>query len=209
MRKRGFASILALAALAVAAVPVSAQLTANALPSGEVLPGVWTAAAPVFPVPSQWAANVSYAVTNPTPGVYTYWYQIQHTGGSVAPIQTLKSSTLNLSPTLVQDVAAVKQFGQFDLGPGQSWAAEAIYPGDSTLRWSHLATGGLNQLASGETIYLWLRSQHAPATLVNLTLQDGTVAQTQVLGPAPVPEPMSMALVGLGLSAVAGLRRRR
>lgn len=209
MRNRGFVSILAIVAIAVVAVPVSAQLTANALPGGEVLPGLFTPAAAVFPVPTQWAANVSYAVTNPVAGLYTYWYKVDHVGGSVAPIQVLKSSTLNLDPAFVQDIAAVEQFGQYDPGPGQSWAAEALFPGDSTIRWSISGAPGMNALASGDTIYLWLRSTYAPGQMLNITLQDGTVAQTKVLGPAPVPEPMSMALVGIGLSAVAGLRRRK
>lgn len=203
-------TILCLALAACLAAPAMAQITANSGPGVEGLPAaaLFTAAAPVFPVPTQWSATVSYAVTNPTPGLYTYWYKVDHLGGAVAPIQSLKSSTLNLDPSFVQDIGGVLQFGQLDLGPGQSWAAEALYPGDSTIRWSIGGAQGMNALTTGNTIYLWMRSTYAPGKMINLTLQDGTVGQTRVLGPTPVPEPMSMALVGIGLSAIAGLRRK-
>lgn len=205
MTRKGLFLAFALTMAVVA--PVCAQITANALPPLEGLPAVWTPAAPVFPVPSQWAATVDYTATNPQPGVWTYWYRIQHAGGAVLPLQVLKSSTLNLDPAFVQMVGPTLQFGQFDPGVGQSWAAEALFPGDSTLRWSFSAVPGLNALSPGETIYLWVRSPFGPGPMVNLTLQDGSIAQTKVLGP-PVPEPVSLALVGIGLSAVAALRRK-
>lgn len=197
------------AAIAMAA-PASAQLTANALPGGELLPGSWTAAAPIFPTPGKWNAQVSWAITNPSAGVFTYWYKVDHLGGGPLspPVQNLKSFTLDLDPSFVQQIASVYQFGQYEAAPMLSVAAEPVLPGDLTLRWSHTVVSGLDQLAAGETIYFWLRSTDPNVTWVNFTLQDGTVAQTLVPAPAPIPEPMSMALVGLGLGAVASLRKK-
>lgn len=210
--------VAALAVLALAA-PAMAQVVANALPAPppEGLPGVWNPAAPIMPTPGKWSATVSWQITNPVPGpsgaagtIWTYWYKIDHTGGGPLspPIQALKSSTLDLDPVWVYQMAGVYQFGQFEGGPGQSWAAETVLPTDSTLRWSHRAVAGLDTLTAGETIYLWVRSNYQPGNWVYLTLQDGTIAQTLVPAPSPIPEPATMALAGMGLAAIGGLRRR-
>ncbi len=210
-----------LAALAVA-VPSFAQIVPNGLPSGEGLPNAWTVSAAVFPVPEKWSASVSWAITNPSDGLYTYWYKVDHTGAGPLspPIQPLKSSTVDIDPSYVQQINGVYQFGSFEgpfdpvykpaNDPGQSWAADPVSSSDTAIRWSTHA-GLFNSLTANETIYLWVRST-APAVDLNLTLQDGTVAQTKVpgpgSGPGPVPEPMSMALVGVGLAAVGALRRK-
>lgn len=203
--------LVCVAAVALAA-PAFAQIVPNGLPPAEGLPGSWTAAAPIFPTPEKWSASVSWAITTPSPGISTYWYKVDHLGGGPLspPIQPLKSSTLDVDPMYVQVISGVYQFGSYELSPpnvaGQSWGADVVVSGDTSLRWS--TQGGIfNTLSSGETIYLWVRSDK-PAAMVNLTLQDGTIAQTKVPGPAPVPEPMSMALVGLGLAAIGGLRRK-
>jgi hypothetical protein len=203
--------MICLAALAVA-VPSFAQIVPNGLPSGEALPGAWTAAAAVFPTPEKWSASVSWAITNPSAGLYTYWYKVDHTGAGPLspPTQPLKSSTVDIDPSYVQQLAGVYQFGSYEIVPpnlaGQSWGADPVSASDTAIRWS--TQGGLfNTLTANESIYLWVRST-APAVDLNLTLQDGTVAQTKVPGPGPVPEPMSMALVGVGLAAVGALRRK-
>lgn len=202
-------SLLAVAVSAVFAIPASAQIMTNSLPAGEALPVTWTAAAPVAPVPVNWGAEVYYTVTQPVTGLYTYWYKIIHTGN--AGSQSLKSSTLDLSSSLVQVVGGEYQFGQYETAPTNgilSWAAEPVVPVDSPLRWSHLSLNFIgNTLTSGETIYLWLRSPYEPGDVVSITLQDGTIGQTRVV--APVPEPGSLLALGTGLIGLAGVLRRK
>lgn len=203
-----------LAAIAVA-VPASAQIFPNTLPPGEaVIPAVWTPAAALTPTSTRWEAKVSWAITTPVAGVSTYWYKVEHLGlplGGTPPVQSLKSSTLDVDPALLLVTGPTVHFGQLDdagNAPGQSWAAEPVGLGDTSIRWSWYAgLAGLNQLTAGETVYLWVQSS-APTGWVNITLQDGTIGQTKVPGPAPVPEPMTMALVGLGLGVVGGLRKK-
>jgi len=205
--------LAALALLAVA-LPAGAQIIANQLPPGEVvLPAVWTPSAALNPVPEKWAAGVSWAITATAPGVNTYWYKVDHLGGGPLspPVQVLKSATVDMLPILINydNVQSKYLFGQYEVvapGNGLSWVAQTVQANDSTVRWQYANNGQpWDTLSNGETIYLWVQSAY-PGTMVNITLQDGTIGQTKV--PAPAPEPMSMALVGLGLSAVAGLRRK-
>lgn len=194
--------LIALGLLVALVSSVSAQIVPNSVPPLGAVPGVWNVAGIIGG--GTWTARVSWQIATPVAGFNDYWYKVDALTGD-----TLKSSTIDVNPGLIQNIAGVYQFGQIDaLGnnPGQSWGAEPVVLGDTSVRWS--TQGGLfNGLVAGETEYYWLRSPW-PAGPTNLTLQDGTVAQIKVPGPAPVPEPASMALVAFGLSAVAGLRKR-
>lgn len=209
-------------ALALGTTIASAQIKSVGLPEGESLPTEWVIASSPAPAPPTWSAVVSYQVTNPSPNVYTYWYKVEHTGAGTGqglmmpppPPQKLKSFSLDSDPLNFQIKGGIYQFGQYETWPGnqpgQSIAAEDVYNGDSSLRWSHFA--GFNQpyhngLTAGETVVLWTRSELPPYGMSVFSLQNGYIAQTMVPTPA-VPEPGSLLILGAGVAGLAVKRFR-
>ncbi len=217
MKYKSLWIVASVAAMAAVAGASEAQIVPNSVPAGYTVPTLWSESPPLFPQPQQYYARVfwTYELRG---GMYTYWYRIDHMGagpfsGNPAVIQNIKSATLNVDPLLLKKVGNVYQFGQMDAPydlPGQSWAAESVLPGDSTIRWSWQNNPAYNQLQPHECEIMWLQSPYGPVNM-NLSLQDGIAANAQVCGPGvpPVPEPASMALAAVGLTVVGGLRRRR
>ncbi len=167
----------------------SAQFLPRTLPGGtELVPEVWQDVETV--VTGAWTARVSQAITEPGPGLYTYWYRIEHVQG-----HGLRSATLNISLDAVEQVVVhndwtgdywVLNFGETDSNVGQIWGPEPVLPGFPALRYS--TQGGIFAgLLPGDTAYLWVRSTAGPGN-TQLTLQNGMVATVEVLGPV-VPEP--------------------
>ncbi|MEJ5297124.1 MAG: PEP-CTERM sorting domain-containing protein [Armatimonadota bacterium] len=212
--KTGF-RIAALSAMAAALLAVSAtgQVTTNSLPAG------FTAAdfAALTFSPEQvvlgldnfnntiFTAGVSYAVATAAgaPGDYFYWYRV-NAKNFVLPADSIGRITVNLNTALIKTVGPVLQFGQYEnngVGP-LSLVAQGVTP----LKISWDATPNGDGLFAGETSYLWVVSTWPPAARVSMQIIDGGVATAHV--PAPIPEPLSMTMAGLGLAAIAALRRK-
>jgi hypothetical protein len=212
--KTGF-RIAALSAVAAVLLAVSAtgQVTTNSLPAG------FTAAdfAALTFSPEQvvlgldnfnntiFTAGVSYAVATATgaPGDYFYWYRV-NAKNFVLPADSIGRITVNLNTALIKTVGPVLQFGQYEnngVGP-LSLVAQGVTP----LKISWDATPNGDGLFAGETSYLWVVSTWPPAARVSMQIIDGGVATAHV--PAPIPEPLSMTMAGLGLAAIAALRRK-
>lgn len=212
--KTGF-RIAALSAMAAALLAVSAtgQVTTNSLPAG------FTAAdfAALTFSPEQvvlgldnfnntiFTAGVSYAVATAAgaPGDYFYWYRV-NAKNFVLPADSIGRITVNLNTALIKTVGPVLQFGQYENG---GVGANSLVAGPITpvkLSWD--ATPNGDGLFAGETTYLWLVSTYPGGVPVSMQLIDGGVGTARVV--APAPEPISMVLAGLGLTAIAGLRRR-
>ncbi len=207
--------IAALTAVVVALMSASAigQVTTNSLPTG------FTAAdfAALTFSPEQvvlgldnfnntiFTAGVSYAVATAAgaPGDYFYWYRV-NAKNFVLPADSIGRITVNLNTALVKTVGPVLQFGQYEnngVGP-LSLVAQGVTP----LKISWDATPNGDGLFAGETSYLWVVSTWPPAARVSMQIIDGGVATAHV--PAPIPEPLSMTMAGLGLTAIAALRRK-
>lgn len=212
--KTGF-RIAALSAVAAVLLAVSAtgQVTTNSLPAG------FTAAdfAALTFSPEQvvlgldnfnntiFTAGVSYAVATAAgaPGDYFYWYRV-NAKNFVLPVDSIGRITVNLNTALIKTVGPVLQFGQYEnngVGP-LSLVAQGVTP----LKISWDATPNGDGLFAGETSYLWVVSTWPPAARVSMQIIDGGVATAHV--PAPIPEPLSMTMAGLGLAAIAALRRK-
>ncbi|BCW97697.1 MAG: hypothetical protein KatS3mg024_0524 [Armatimonadota bacterium] len=212
--KTGF-RIAALSAVAAVLLAVSAtgQVTTNSLPAG------FTAAdfAALMFSPEQvvlgldnfnntiFTAGVSYAVATAAgaPGDYFYWYRV-NAKNFVLPADSIGRITVNLNTALIKTVGPVLQFGQYEnngVGP-LSLVAQGVTP----LKISWDATPNGDGLFAGETSYLWVVSTWPPAARVSMQIIDGGVATAHV--PAPIPEPLSMTMAGLGLAAIAALRRK-
>lgn len=212
--KTGF-RIAALSAVAAVLLAVSAtgQVTTNSLPAG------FTAAdfAALTFSPEQvvlgldnfnntiFTAGVSYAVATAAgaPGDYFYWYRV-NAKNFVLPADSIGRITVNLNTALIKTVGPVLQFGQYEnngVGP-LSLVAQGVTP----LKISWDATPNGDGLFAGETSYLWVVSTWPPAARVSMQIIDGGVATAHV--PAPIPEPLSMTMAGLGLAAIAALRRK-
>ncbi len=207
--------IAALTAVVVALTSASAigQVTTNSLPTG------FTAAdfAALTFSPEQvvlgldnfnntiFTAGVSYAVATAAgaPGDYFYWYRV-NAKNFVLPADSIGRITVNLNTVLIKTVGPVLQFGQYEnngVGP-LSLVAQGVTP----LKISWDATPNGDGLFAGETSYLWVVSTWPPAARVSMQIIDGGVATAHV--PAPIPEPLSMTMAGLGLTAIAALRRK-
>ncbi len=207
--------IFALSAVAAVLVAGSAagQVTTNSLPAGftvadfaalsfspeQVVLGLDNFNNTIF------TAGVSYAVATAAgaPGDYFYWYRV-NPKSFVLPADNIGRITVNLNTALVKTVGPVLQFGQYEnngVGP-LSLVAQGVTP----LKISWDATPGGDGLFAGETSYLWVVSTWPPAARVSMQLIDGGVATAHV--PAPIPEPLSMTMAGLGLAAIGALRRR-
>ncbi len=207
--------IAALTAVVVALMSASAigQVTTNSLPTG------FTAAdfAALTFSPEQvvlgldnfnntiFTAGVSYAVATAAgaPGDYFYWYRV-NAKNFVLPADSIGRITVNLNTVLIKTVGPVLQFGQYEnngVGP-LSLVAQGVTP----LKISWDATPNGDGLFAGETSYLWVVSTWPPAARVSMQIIDGGVATAHV--PAPIPEPLSMTMAGLGLTAIAALRRK-
>jgi len=214
LMKTGF-RIVALSAMVAALVSGSAsgQVLTNSLPAGftaadfaalafspeQVVVGVDNFSNTIF------TAGVSYAIATAAgaPGDYFYWYRV-NAKNFVFPADSIGRVTVNLNTALVKSVGPVLQFGQYEnngVGP-LSLVAQTATP----LKISWDATPNGNGLFAGETSYLWVVSTWPPAVHVSMQIIDGGVATARV--PAPIPEPLSMTLAGLGLAAVAALRRK-
>ncbi|MGQ9808590.1 MAG: PEP-CTERM sorting domain-containing protein [Armatimonadota bacterium] len=212
--KTGF-RIAALSAVAAVLLAVSAtgQVTTNSLPAG------FTAAdfAALTFSPEQvvlgldnfnntiFTAGVSYAVATAAgaPGDYFYWYRV-NAKNFVLPADSIGRITVNLNTALIKTVGPVLQVGQYEnngVGP-LSLVAQGVTP----LKISWDATPNGDGLFAGETSYLWVVSTWPPAARVSMQIIDGGVATAHV--PAPIPEPLSMTMAGLGLAAIAALRRK-
>jgi len=143
--------------------------------------------------------SISSAVWQETSGTLTFYYQVNN---SSASLDGITKFTIDGFGGKVTDVDALN-YGGTNLpitvdrqNPASVGFTFANYP----------ILGGAGPLAPGTSSY-WL-VVHSDATSYGLNsaqLIDGTVAST--LAYAPVPEPSSMAVMGLG--AVALLRRRK
>ncbi len=214
MRLRKASWAMALLAAAVMAAPAGAQVLSNSLPSGmtpaEFAALVWSPSQLVLGLDNfnntKFTASVSYAIGSiaASPGDYAYFYEV--TAQSFAlPGDSIGRVTLNFDSSLVKTVGPVVQFGQYENG---GVGANSLVAGPITpLKLSWDATPNGNGLFAGETTYLWLVSTYPGGIPVSMQLIDGGVGTARVV--APAPEPVSMVLAGLGLTAVAGLRRRR
>lgn len=171
-----------------------AQIPGITLPAGEGLPTSWTPTDPLFPTPEKWSAQISWAITNPEPGVLTYWYRVDHLGaGPLTPVggipQAIKSVGLVVDPAKIQQIAGVFQYGHYEESPpnaaGQSVSANPVIVEECKVEWTNFYLGvPFNSITSGETVYLWLRSTFQPSISPQwMSLQDGSVGQTHVPSP--------------------------
>jgi len=212
MKSRSISIVLGALAAVALAIPASAQWQPNNLPAGELLPA-FAGAGTVFSSAGHWSATVWNAQTiDPAnAAITTYWYKVTNSAGSadLLTAATLAVRPGNVAPT-VGGVPAL-DFGQWDptLGAGATAGEKMVsvptLPFQTTINWAQNAGYPTAGLGAGDTIYLWVRST-LPAGPTVMGLQDTANDHHSVPGPAP--EPMSMALVGLGLSAIAGLRKK-
>lgn len=205
---------LAILAVVAMTVPAHAQLTGNALPTGftavEHAAIAWSAPVTVTALDTfanpYFQADVSWAVIAGSvarPSDYFYFYRISHIGGPNP--QPIERMTLNVTKSLVNQVGPLYEFGQYQNAGVGTTSVEALPTGAPELfAWDSRNVPG-SGLTTGNSIDLWLVSQWPPA-ITSLQLIDGGVVTTPV--PAPAPEPVSMVLAGMGLAAVAGLRKR-
>jgi hypothetical protein len=213
MKLRTAGTVMALLAVAVMAAPAGAQVLTNSLPSGmtpaEFAALVWSSSQTVLGLDNfnntKFTASVSYAIGSiaANPGDYAYFYKVNAQSFAL-PGDSIGRVTVNFDTSLVKSVGPVLQFGQYENGGngGNSLVAGPVTP--VKLSWD--ATPNGDGLFGGETTYLWLVSTYPGGIPVSMQLIDGGVGTARVV--APAPEPVSMVLAGLGLTAIAGLRRR-
>jgi len=213
MKLRTAGTVMALLAVAVMAAPAGAQVLTNSLPSGmtpaEFAALVWSSSQTVLGLDNfnntKFTASVSYAIGSiaANPGDYAYFYKVNAQSFAL-PGDSIGRVTVNFDTSLVKSVGPVLLFGQYENGGngGNSLVAGPVTP--VKLSWD--ATPNGDGLFGGETTYLWLVSTYPGGIPVSMQLIDGGVGTARVV--APAPEPVSMVLAGLGLTAIAGLRRR-
>jgi len=213
MKNRIIGLGLALVAVAALAVPSAAQVQTNSLPTGFTVADfaglVWSSNQTLlgkdnFNV-TKFTANVSYAIATAAgaPGDYFYFYKVNPTNFVLAN-DSLARVTVNFETALAKKVGPVTQFGQYEAGGAGPLSLVAATVDPNKLSWDKTPLG--DGLFAGETSYLWVVSTYPGNVMVSLQAIDGGVGTARV--PAPAPEPVSMVLAGLGLSAVAGLRKR-
>jgi hypothetical protein len=79
----------------------------------------------------------------------------------------------------------------------------------STVGWSFSALGA-GVIPVGGSSALVVIQTNAPAFApINANIIDGSIAIAPSFGPVPIPEPASLALLGIGLLSAGALRRRR
>lgn len=213
MKNRIIGLGLALMVIAAVAAPAGAQILTNSLPTGftavDFAALVWSPNQTLlgkdnFNV-TKFTANVSYAIATAAgaPGDYFYFYKVNPTN-FVLTNDSIARVTVNFDTALAKKVGPITQFGQVEGGGAGPLSLVAASVDPNKLSWDKTPLG--DGLFAGETSYMWVVSTYPGNVAVSLQAIDGGVGTARV--PAPAPEPVSMVLAGLGLSAVAGLRKR-
>ncbi len=213
MKQRLVLSVMVALAAACVAGSAGAQVLTNSLPAGVTVgdfaglvfsPEQTVLGKDNFNV-TKFTANVSYAIATAAgaPGDYFYFYKVNPTN-FVLTNDSIARVTVNFETTLAKKVGPVTQFGQYEAGGAGPLSLVAATVDPNKLSWDKTPLG--DGLFAGETSYLWVVSTYPGNVMVSLQAIDGGVGTARV--PAPAPEPVSMVLAGLGLSAVAGLRKR-
>jgi hypothetical protein len=132
----------------------------------------------------------------------TFVYQVSYTSGTSSVLETATmSGYAKTSPLVTTDVGTFAQNGaQIISGTASRTVTGDVVSFSFTNPGTGIPVGGASAL-------MIVNTNETQYGLSTMTVQDGLTAN--LIGYAPVPEPASLALMGIGASIAAGLGLRR